>query len=82
MLFSSYTFLFVFLPAVLVFYFLLPLCLPPRRRLAEPGGERAPAGQTAPKGAVSAAEPPAPAAPERPAGADLTGYTKMGKERI
>lgn len=34
MLFSSYTFLFVFLPAVLVLYFLLPLCLPPRRRLA------------------------------------------------
>ncbi len=38
MLFSSYTFLFLFLPAVLLLYFLLPLCLPPRRRLAVRNG--------------------------------------------
>lgn len=38
MLFSSYSFLFLFLPAVLLLYFLLPLCLPPRRRLAVRNG--------------------------------------------
>lgn len=38
MLFSSYTFLFLFLPLVLLLYFLPPLRLPPRRRLAWQNG--------------------------------------------